>query len=435
MKASYNKIQEYFSKKLPEPRKLAELLTYHSYEVENIEEIDGDYIFNIDILPNRAGDSSSDGGVARELSAILNTSLKKNPFSGKLSESKISISVSGINKFLGSNISQEEAENIFKKLGFNYEINGEDFIVNPPLERMDIKIKADLMEEVGRIYGYENIEAKLPKKTEKAIKINKKLYYTNKIKQFLADKGYSEVYTYSFRNKGEVEIKKPFASDKNFLRIDLRDGLKKALEQNVKNLPLLDTDIIKIFEIGNVFKEDEEYTSFAIGWSDKNEDIVDRLSEFLGIDVVGEMKDKIFETNFNILLEKLSEPKDNYEELNKKTNIVFKPISQYPFILRDIAIWVPTDVKNELLLEVIEKEANLVTGLPSYNINRTIEKEAEGLLVNIKLFDKFKKDGKISYAFNLVFQSYNKTLSDKEVNKIMDKITVALNNNLKWEVR
>ena len=64
-----------------------------------------------------------------------------------------------------------------------------------------------------------------------------------------------------------------------------------------------------------------------------------------------------------------------------------------------------------------------------------IKKSAGELLINIKLFDKFIKDDKISYAFNLVFQSQEKTLSDKEVNKIMDKITGALNSNSRWEVR
>ncbi len=417
MRASYNKIQEYFSKKLLKPKKLAELLTNHSYEVENIEEVDGDYIFNIDILPNRAGDSSSDGGVAKEISIILNTTLKENPFSGKLSKSKISISVSDINKLLGSNISQKEAENIFKRLGFNYEVNGEDFIVNPPIERMDLKVKADLIEEVGRIYGYENIEAKLPEKMERESKINKKLYYTSKIRQFLADRGFSEVYTYSFRDKGEVEIEKPFASDKNFLRADLHAGLSNSLRQNIKNMPLLDCDDIKIFEIGNIFLKNKEHTSLALGGDLKYiGEVINELSKILGVEIIGDMKENIFETNFDELIGKLASPLNSYKKEEIEKDIIYKPIAAYPFMLRDIAIWVPKNKTSEDIFNVIKKSAG-------------------ELLINIKLFDKFIKDDKISYAFNLVFQSQEKTLSDKEVNKIMDKITGALNSNSRWEVR
>ena len=220
MEASYNKLQEYFEDKLPSPEKVAEALTFHSYEVEGIEEKDGDYIFDIDVLPNRAPDSSDEKGVAKELSAVLDMSLKEDVFSGKLSEIKITVSVSQINKLLGADISAGEVEDILKRLGFEYEVSGEEFVVNPPLERTDLKIKIDIIEEVGRIYGYENIEAILPSKSEKAPKINKKFYYVSKIKNFLVKEGFSEVYTYTFRDSGEVEMIKPFASDKNFLRTD-----------------------------------------------------------------------------------------------------------------------------------------------------------------------------------------------------------------------
>ncbi|MBT3729794.1 hypothetical protein HON59_02165 [bacterium] len=413
MEASYNKLQEYFEDKLPSPEKVAEALTFHSYEVEGIEEKDGDYIFDIDVLPNRAPDSSDEKGVAKELSAVLDMSLKEDVFSGKLSEIKITVSVSQINKLLGADISAGEVEDILKRLGFEYEVSGEEFVVNPPLERTDLKIKIDIIEEVGRIYGYENIEAILPSKSEKAPKINKKFYYVSKIKNFLVKEGFSEVYTYTFRDSGEVEMIKPFASDKNFLRTDLRGGLLKSLEQNVKNLPLLDTDEVRIFEIGNVFSKDKEYTSLGIIDSG---DIVNKLSEFLGMEINGDSKDNIFETNFDKLLEKLSEPEGEYEKLETKESITYSSISPYPFMLRDIAVWVPSDVTSDDVLEVVKKEST-------------------ELLVNTKLFDEFKKDDKISYAFNLVFQSQEKTLSDEEVNKIMDSVTEALNSNSNWEVR
>ena len=178
MEASYNKLQEYFDEKLPTADKVAEALTLHSYEVENIEEVGGDYILYIDVLPNRASDSSDEYGIVRELSAILNIKLKRlgNPIT-KWSEIKINISVSEINKLLGSNISIKEIENIFNRLGFKFDLNGEWFVVNPPYERKDLELKADVIEEVGRIYGYKNIEAMLPEKPKKRRGLIKILLY------------------------------------------------------------------------------------------------------------------------------------------------------------------------------------------------------------------------------------------------------------------
>lgn len=417
MKVNYNNLQKYFDEKLPEPEDVAKALTFHSYEVEGVEEKEGDYIFDIDVLPNRAGDSFDEEGIARELSAVLNIPLgSRAPKLKKLGNRVIKLKLFEINKLLGSNMSTKEIKNIFKRLQFRSDLNGEDFTVTIPAERKDIKIKADLIEEVGRIYGYENIKAAFPEKAERAPRVNKKFYYTNKIKNFLAGEGFSEVYTYTFRDNGEVEIEKPFASDKNFLRTDLRGGLLKSLEQNIKNLPLLNADEVKIFEIGNVFSKDKEYTTLGIGWSGKDENIVNKLSEFLGIRIDEKTKNNIFETNFDELLDKLPEPPNSYEQFEKKKDMVFKPISQYPFMLRDIAVWVPTDKSSDDVLEIIKKEGG-------------------ELLVNTKLFDEFKKDKKISYAFNLVFQSQEKTLSDEEINKIMVKITTFLNSKDDLEVR
>lgn len=421
MRANYNKLQEYFEEKLPEPNKLAKLLTFHSYEVESTVKSDNDYIFDIDILPNRAKDSFDEGGVAKELSAILNIPLKNKIFQSDLSDIKIKVSVSDINNLLGSKITFKEIENIFKRLGFGIKIQNKKFEVTPPPEREDLKIKADIIEEVARIYGYENIKAIPFKKTEKRQNINKKFYYANKIRNFLINEGFCEVYTYTFRDRGEIEIIKPFASDKNFLRESLRDGISKSIEQNIKNIPLLDSFDIKIFEIGNVFTKDSEYTSFALGWSYKDENILDKLSEFIGVKLEEKIENNIFETNFDKLLKKLSELEDTYanllqDDFKTKEKILFKPISQYPFVLRDIALWVPPDKTSDDILKIIKKEAG-------------------ELLVNIKLFDVFEKDNRVSYAFNLVFQSYEKTLSDEDINKIIDKIIFALNHNSGWEVR
>ncbi|OGI85704.1 hypothetical protein A3A05_03060 [Candidatus Nomurabacteria bacterium RIFCSPLOWO2_01_FULL_41_12] len=98
---------------------------------------------------------------------------------------------------------------------------------------------------------------------------------------------------------------------------------------------------------------------------------------------------------------------------NKK----FKMWSLFPFITRDVAVWVPEGVLSSEVLKIIKENAgNLVIRGP-------------------ELFDEFKKDGQISYAFRLVFQSFERTLTDEEINVIMTKITNKIKDKNGWQVR
>jgi len=95
----------------------------------------------------------------------------------------------------------------------------------------------------------------------------------------------------------------------------------------------------------------------------------------------------------------------------------FKMWSIYPFIARDIAVWVPE-------------------GVSSSNVEKIIKDNAGELVIKgPELFDEFKKDGKTSYAFRLVFQSYERTLLDTEINEIMTKITNKIKEKNGWQVR
>ena len=94
----------------------------------------------------------------------------------------------------------------------------------------------------------------------------------------------------------------------------------------------------------------------------------------------------------------------------------YKPFSPYPFMTRDIAVWA-TDAKTKT------------------DIERVITDHAGDLLVRHDLFDEFSKDGKTSYAYRLVFQSSERTLTDEEVNPIMDKIYSTLQADADFEIR
>jgi phenylalanyl-tRNA synthetase beta subunit len=123
----------------------------------------------------------------------------------------------------------------------------------------------------------------------------------------------------------------------------------------------------------------------------------------------------ITEVNFTEFVEKLPEPEDYDSPITWNKTMEFQPVSIYPFVLRDIALWVPNGTKDS-------------------DVVATIERTGGELLVRSRLFDQFEKEERTSFAFRLVFQSHEKTLSDEEVNTVMQGISEALAKH-GWEVR
>ncbi len=340
----------------------------------------------------------------------------------------------------------------FKNItGFGRVTNGKGkrFVITTPVERLDLVSKRsflvsgtteDIIEEIGRVHGYEDISSGLPDAQTNAERtrnnaeggaknpeINKVFHYSNIIRETLQNLGFSEIMTYALTGDGEVELQNPMAEDKKFLRRELTPGIGGSLEMNAKNAPLLGVPQIKIFEIGKVFSGDGEHTSCALAVFEMKKNsagkVVTQAKEalekvfnvHLAVKPPSVNKDgSIWEFNFDELVEKLPEPAKY--EIPETSNAVFKPISQYPFALRDIAVFVPS-------------------GTDENEVKQIIESEAGELLARNDLFDKFEKDGKISYAYHLVFQSYEKTLSDDELNGIIGKITEKLNNKTDWRGR
>jgi phenylalanyl-tRNA synthetase beta subunit len=365
-------------------------------------------------------------------------------------------------------------------------LNEKRWWVSAPAERLDIRIKEDLIEEIGRVYGYIHIESREPKKIAPPV-INKSFAYTQKIKSILIELGFSEIYTYSFTDNGEIEVANPLASDKGFLRQALTPGMTKSLEFNLRNADLLQLDQIKLFEIGKVFKKDKEYNALCIGVAnvkgfknknlEKDEQTIngeirwtrETLWEKIGANVqtlctiddmggimvikgkaIGTINnvDGVMEINLDALIAAMPEVgtgtggtgsfgenealigRFSEKEPGPDVTVVkFRPISPYPFIVRDIAVFVPGEQgKENEVLDIIKKEGG-------------------ELMLNYRLFDVFTKnnpstssgqgDGEVktSYAYRLVFQSQDRTLTDEEINPIMERITAKMNANKDWQVR
>jgi phenylalanyl-tRNA synthetase beta subunit len=311
--------------------------------------------------------------------------------------------------------------------------NKERFVITVPDERLDLRIKEDLAEDIGRVYGYDKVkDLEIPKNTEKP-KIDQVFAYRQKIKEVLYEEGFSEVMNYSFVEKGDFELANSVSPEKRFLRTELTFGMKKCLEFNSRYSELIDMQQIRVFEFGHVFPKSGEENHFIIGVKNPLgfkaikekeylESVLKKLEEKIGLKLNKINNDEnIAEFDLNLITKGLSELIEYKPEVFSDLGVKFKHISQYPFMIRDIAVFTPDGTKSEEVFEIISAEVG-------------------ELMVKSRLFDVFTKkfpDGtsKISYAYRLVFQSYEKTLSDEETNLIMQKITDKMNSKKDWQVR
>lgn len=292
------------------------------------------------------------------------------------------VTVEKVNKVLGTQLTGADIADVFVRLGLPYKEQDGVFEVTVPFERLDLSIPEDLVEEVGRIVGYDKIPAApLPAcRHGMSTEINKNFAAAEKARQELVQQGYSEVFTSVFADKGERMVLNKVDSVRPYLRSSLVPGLTEALAKNKPNKDLLGLKEIKLFEIGTV-------------WKDGTESVV-----------LGTVTEK------QKASEKMLTPADasTYEALPLSAATRFEHFSKYPYIVRDIAMWVGGAAG----------DPELVEGL--------IKKEAGKLAHKISLFDTFSKEGRTSLAYRIVFQSFDRTLTEAEVNLIMEKVSAAL---------
>ncbi len=326
-------------------------------------------------------------------------------------ERQLSFSVERISSILGIKVSRKDIEDILKRYNFKYNLSpnpspdrrgagGEVFNLIVPPMRLDLVLEEDMAEEIARILGYDKVKGNIPKINFEP-KQNETYTKISWARNKLLSEGYSEVMTYAFADKGEVEVQNS-ASDKKFLRTNLSDGLKESMKLNHANLPLLGIDKVKIFEIGTIFKKNGEEINVCYG--DKKNITEMTLNEFSK------------STSADAFAQSLGSSLRSATPSQKHTSSAFHMWSLFPFIARDIAVWVPEGVKSFQVYKVIKE-----------NTGKLVIKGPD-------LFDEFSKDGKKSYAFRLVFQSYDRTLTDTEVNEIMNKITEKIKEK-GWQVR
>ena len=362
-------------------------------------------------------------------------------------EKRISISPDYIVKKLGAELTPDFIEEVLGRLLIKVEKKGSEWVLTPPVWRVDLIIPEDISEEVGRILGYDKIPSMLPP-TSAVAEIPKSFYYEWKIREALVNLGFSEVMTSSFCERGSVAIEKPLAEDKTYTRPDLRSNFEKVLKMNVLNAPFLGEEKTCIFEIGRIFTKDGERTALAIGVSGPKKKVTGVLESALellsqppprGLGTPslrlfhfpkGDIKDGVFECVLDGAFEKLSEPQKWDISIPPLQKEKFTAFSLFPFIVRDVALFVSPLEKGA----PPSSEAGVVFP-PAESVAEVIKENAGSLVVRgPELFDEFTKDGKKSLAFRTVFQSFDRTLSDAEVNAIMEQVYGALKAK-GWEVR
>ena len=331
-----------------------------------------------------------------------------------------------LNKILGYEVASEYAEELLKKLGF---IFIKDNIIKVPSYRNDISSQNDIAEEIARCIGYNNIEQKefyIPKSRK-----NVNLSIEQGITNLLIDNGFFEIINSPFEGNNEsnaIFIDNPLDKNRNYLRTNLKDSMLNALIYNERR----QKDSVKLFEISNVYtfsnklqsvkklaiiasgRVSKDYKNFS---TKINESYMQNLfSEFatqnlLNFELISrdglksKLKDKIvyLEININDLPDKIK----NYEMIAGRPNkfIKYKKISEQPFSSRDLSFSV-SSIKDIKILE---------------NYINTFEVE---VLKERFVFDYFKNEKtneyKIGYRF--IFQSHNSTITETEVEKIMDTI-------------
>ncbi len=345
-----------------------------------------------------------------------------------VSNGEVRLNSMHVNALLGLSLSSEEMASILKRIGATVIQNGDEFVLTTPFERTDLNIPEDYIEEIGRIHGYASVVSVVPDAVPLS-EYNARHYYSELVRGVLLKERFSEVITSSFVNNDVLQLRNALASDKSYLRSVLKNNVKEVLDKNANLVDLLGAHDTRVFEIGTVFTKVEgvihEHVSLCLGVRTKVKGyvaaddtvlatLVGAIESTLGTECSFVVHEGIAECNFTEVFSKLPAP-TSYEKVAVAEEIIYTPFSLYPAMSRDIAMWVPE-------------------GTEATEIQTVLDSESGDLRVRTTLVDVFTKEGRTSYAFRLVFQSYEKTLTDVEVNAVMDGVYSAV--QVKgWEVR
>lgn len=387
---------------------------------------------------------------------------------------RIKLELDYVEKLLGIKIPVKEIKDILRRLGFTFvpqvsALSKKQILIDVPSFRLDISYPEDIIEEIGRLYGYRKIPSKFPLVALIPPERNLEIFWENMIKDILKEAGFWEVYNYAFLSQEEldifnlknaVEVKNPVSIEYQFLAPSLVPNLIKDVAKNQEYF-----NDIRIFELSNVFQKtkktkkgviERKRLSVLISTEDlkpaegfyQMKGVVDLLLNKLGISDIWyeEHRSTSWEGRYcavikiggeeigflgNInreVLDRLGVKNEavifdiDFDKLQKLASEEneYQPLSKYPAAVRDLAVLVPSDVK---VIDVLNK------------INA-----AGGKLVrDVDLFDIYEgeelPEEKKNLAFHIIYQAPDRVLSSEEIDQLQEKIIEALEEEPEWEVR
>lgn len=402
----------------------------------------------------------------------------------KVIAQKILFSVSYANRLLGKELGLSFYQKAFVRIGCAVTSKNRDvLLVTPPTVRRDLAIPEDLIEEAGRILGYEHIPSQLPETATIPAGRNDERYWENRARDFAIGSGFTESMLYAFAGERELaqffidpatapELENPLSPETKYLVPRVLIKYVSSAIENLRNF-----DAVKLFGMGKSFRKLPKGEKRGVNAVDEHKDLIfvlaakgvagehefyemkgalDRMFETLGIsdqwydDALTSAEHshaaklfhpyrvteiKIGDETIGMMGEihpavlddlksrgRVVAAEINFDRLWKhaQDEVEFRPISKYPAVVRDIAVVVPMNVKTGAVQNIIENTAG-------------------ELLADTDLFDYFQDEEMQSadvknLAFHLVFQSPDRTLTDAEIEKLVARVVSALETE-GWEVR
>jgi len=360
-------------------------------------------------------------------------------YNDKVKPVVLKFDINKFNQLSGLDLKEKQALDALKKLGFF--VAGKQ--VTTPVARMDIEIFEDLVEEVTRLHGYENLPAQAPHLALRSSDHEDQIQLKDNVRNILIGFNIDEVYNYSFVpehfDKQAPQLKNPISNQLASLRSSLVFNLDKNIQDNLRFF-----NRVAVFEIGKTFYKEKEAVKerlmLGLALGDAKQvtffelkGLVSELLTRLGLVdhfMKEEKADRLrIESDHHVL---------GYIYLQNKGQVAFaeidldsllpllqeelsyEPLSKYPAIMRDISILAPQEIRFATILSLIETTA-------SKNLQDVD-------LIDLYEDKKFSK-GNRSLTLRLVFLAKNKTLTDREVDREINKISDILINELGVEIR
>jgi phenylalanyl-tRNA synthetase beta chain len=390
----------------------------------------------------------------------------------------VTMRLSRCHRVLGVQVKQDAVAQTFTRLGFEFTVQGDQFVVLPPSYRFDIRIEEDLIEEVARIIGFESIPAVPPFAAARMMTSPETTRSAHTVRHEIAALDYQEVINFSFVEQSwetdmlghadPIRLLNPIASQLSVMRSSLLPGLVANIRYNANRKQ----SRVRVFELGRVFKRDgaiedgaltvaavnQPQVLAAAAWGAATEDqwgqksrAVDFFDVKRDLEVLfsAQAKKLRFVPAQHALLHPGRSARIEFDEATvgwlgelhplwvQQQELVTAPVlfevsleslavlpmpslhelSRQPMVQRDLAIWVPADQAVQALLDTI---------------HQTIEADAALAVVqHVGLFDLWRDPAKLdstekSLAFRLSLQDTDSTLDEAQVDLCMAKIRAAL---------